>query len=201
MTRPPHSQGLLFIVSGPAGSGKTTLCQNILKEEPGLNRIVTATTRPPRPGEVDGVDYYFFSRAEFEEKIREGAFYEYAQVHKNFYGTLKEEVRGKMTAGSDILLNIDVQGAASFRDATAEDPLLKGHLVTIFLMPPELDELERRLRTRNTDDEAEIRRRLETARREIEHSAEYDYCLPSSTPLSDCERLHAIYLAEKMRVR
>lgn len=193
--------GLLIIVSGPAGCGKTTLCDRMLAEIPELWRVVTSTTRKPREGEKDHVDYYFFDHATFEEKIEAEHFYEYAHVHGNIYGTLKSEVQDKLAAGADLLLNIDIQGAAQMRETAKTDELLKGRVITVFIMPPSLEELEQRLRGRGTDDDAEIQRRMTVALEEIEHSNRYDYCLRSASRGEDFENLQAIYRAEKMRNR
>lgn len=193
--------GLLIIVSGPAGCGKTTLCDRMLAEIPELWRVVTSTTRKPRAGEQDHVDYYFFDHATFEQKIAEGHFYEYAHVHSNIYGTLKSEVQDKLAAGTDLLLNIDIQGAAQMRETAKTDPLLKGRVITVFIMPPSLEELEQRLRGRATDDDDEIKRRMKVALEEIEHCDRYDYCLRSASRGEDFENLQAIYRAEKMRNR
>ena len=114
--------GFLFIVSGPAGSGKTTVCDRMLNEVSGVQRVVTSTTRAPRGGERDTVDYYFFDRPTFEQKIEAGEFYEHARVHNNLYGTLKSEVQGKLASGIDLLLNIDVQGAAQMRETAKAYP-------------------------------------------------------------------------------
>lgn len=193
------NSGLLFIVSGPAGSGKTTVCDRMLAEEPGVQRVVTSTTRPPREGERHRLDYYFFDRETFDAKVEAGEFYEYAHVHTNRYGTLKSEIHDKLTAGTDLLLNIDVQGAATFRDAGREDPLLQGKVVTIFIMPPSMDELESRLRQRSTDDEDEIQRRLRVARDEIQQHALYDHCILSGTRFEDFEAIRKIYREEKAK--
>ena len=193
--------GLLIIVSGPAGSGKTTLCERILAKEPALSRVVTATTRKPRAGEKNNVDYYFFDPADFEKKIKAGDFYEYAKVHSNLYGTLKTKVQEKLTAGFDLLLNIDIQGAATFREKAKTDPSLRKSLVTIFIMPPSLKELEKRLRERAADPEDEIQRRMQVAIEEMKQCTLYDYCLRSATRNEDFENLYAIYRAEKMRNR
>jgi len=193
------NSGLLLIVSGPAGSGKTTVCDRMLAEEPRLQRVVTSTTRAPREGERHGVDYYFFDHAAFEAKVAAGEFYEHAHVHTNRYGTLKSEILGKLAAGKDLLLNIDVQGAATFREAEREDPLLRGKVATVFIMPPSMDELESRLRHRSTDDEDEIHRRLCVARDEIRQRELYDHCILSGTRFEDFEALRSIYLREKAK--
>ena len=193
--------GLLIIVSGPAGSGKTTLCDRMLAEEPNLSRVVTATTRKPRTGERHSVDYHFFDHAAFEKKIQAGDFYEYAKVHGNYYGTLKTTIQEKLTAGLDLLLNIDIQGAAAFREKAKNDLSLKKCMVTVFIMPPSLNELEKRLRERATDPEDEIQRRIQVATEEVKHCDLYDYCLHSGSRGEDFENLYAIYRAEKIRNR
>jgi len=198
----PETSGLLLIVSGPAGSGKTTVCDRMLTEEASVQRVVTTTTRAPREGERHKVDYYFFDHETFEAKVQAGEFYEYANVHTNRYGTLKSEIQDKLAAGKDLLLNIDVQGAATFRDAGREDSLLMGKVVTVFIMPPSMEELENRLRHRSTDDEDEIQRRLRVARDEIKQRELYDHCILSGTRFEDFEALREIYRKEKsMRVR
>ncbi|MGB0745190.1 MAG: guanylate kinase [Opitutales bacterium] len=194
-----EASGLLLIVSGPAGSGKTTVCERMLAEEPDVERVVTATTRPPREGERHKADYYFFDHETFEAKVKAGEFYEYAKVHSNRYGTLKSEIHDKLAAGKDLLLNIDVQGAATFRQAGSEDPRLRGKVVTVFIMPPDMAELESRLRHRSTDDEDEIRRRLCVARDEMKQRELYDHCILSGTRFEDFEALQSIYRKEKAK--
>ena len=189
--------GLLIIVSGPAGSGKTTLCDRMLAEVPALCRVVTSTTRKPRVGETDHVDYYFFDHATFEQKIAAGHFYEYAHVHSNIYGTLKSEVQDKLAAGTDLLLNIDVQGAAQMRQTALTDELLKGHVVTVFIMPRTLEELEQRLRGRATDAEDEIQRRMQVATAEMQQHELYDHTILSGSRDEDFEALQKIYIDEK----
>ena len=189
--------GLLIIVSGPAGSGKTTLCDRMLAEVPALCRVVTSTTRKPRVGETDHVDYYFFDHATFEQKIAAGHFYEYAHVHSNIYGTLKSEVQDKLAAGTDLLLNIDVQGAAQMRQTAQTDELLKGHVVTVFIMPRTLEELEQRLRGRATDAEDEIQRRMQVATAEMQQHELYDHTILSGSRDEDFEALQKIYIDEK----
>jgi len=192
--------GLLIIVSGPAGSGKTTLCDRMLAEEPALWRVVTSTTRKPRGGEKNHVDYYFFDHATFEQKIADGHFYEHAHVHGNIYGTLKSEVQDKLAAGTDLLLNIDVQGAAQMRETAQTDPLLKGHVVTVFIMPRTLEELEQRLRGRATDDEDQIQRRMKVASAEMQQHELYDHTILSGSRGEDFQALQQIYFAEKAKL-
>jgi len=188
-----QESGFLFIVSGPAGIGKTTVCDQMLKEIPGLERAVTSTTRAPRRGEVDTVDYYFFDHDTFQAKIDTGAFYEHAHVHNQLYGTLKSEVQGKLAIGIDLLLNIDVQGAAQMRETAQNDPLLKGKVITIFIMPPTIEVLAARLRGRGTDAEDEIQRRMAVAVEEIQLGEHYDHKIVSASREEDFAALVSIY--------
>ena len=188
-----QESGFLFIVSGPAGIGKTTVCDQMLKEIAGVERAVTSTTREPRRGEIDTVDYYFFDHDTFQAKIDAGAFYEYAQVHNQLYGTLKSEVQGKLAIGIDLLLNIDVQGAAQMRETAQNDPLLKGKVITIFIMPPTIEVLAARLRGRGTDAEDEIQRRMAVAVEEMQLSKYYDHKIVSATREEDLAALVDIY--------
>lgn len=190
-------RGLLLIVSGPAGSGKTTLCERMLAEVPGMKRVITSTTRAPRPGEEHGRDYYFFSVEEFLRRLNAGEFYEHALVHGRYYGTLKAEIDEKLKAGQDLLLNIDVQGAASFREAAKTNEALAGSLVTVFIQPKSLDQLRERLGGRGSDDEEEIARRLRTAEQEILQASAYDHVIVSGTRDEDFASLLAIYRQEK----
>ena len=188
-----QKSGFLFIVSGPAGIGKTTVCDQMLKEIPGLERAVTSTTRAPRRGAVDTVDYYFFDHDTFQAKIEAGAFYEHALVHNQLYGTLKSEVQGKLAIGIDLLLNIDVQGAAQMRATAQNDPLLKGKVITIFIMPPTVEVLAARLRARASEAEDEIQRRMAVAVEEMQCSKHYDHTILSGTREEDFASLMAIY--------
>ncbi|MFP4351260.1 MAG: guanylate kinase [Puniceicoccaceae bacterium] len=196
-----ESGSLLFILSGPAGSGKTTLCHRLLSEFRTLRRAVTVTTRAPREGEQEGKDYFFLSREGFEKTREAGGFLESALVHGRAYGTLESEVVRHFRSGVDVLLSVDVQGMRQIRDRSRELDWLGGRVVTIFISPPSIDELRDRLRRRGTDDEREIERRIETARREIASAGEFDYLLETHTREEDFDRIRAVYLAEKMRVR
>ena len=202
MSSPDKDLALLMILAGPTGTGKTTLCNAMTEKHLGIQRVITSTTRAPREGEVHEKDYYFFSREEFEQKIEEGAFYEHAQVHgaERHYGTLKSEIQGRLAANQDLIMNIDVQGVASFQRAAEQDPLLKQRLVTVFLMPPSLQEIEQRLIDRGKEDREAIDRRLATAKKEMPLWISYDFCLVSGTKEEDFARVESIWRAEKLRV-
>jgi guanylate kinase len=190
---------LLVLISAPSGGGKTTLCNHLLASRPDMVRAITCTTREPRKGEKDGVDYHFFSAAEFERRERAGEFIEHATVYGNSYGILKSELLGKLRSGRDVLLNVDVQGAATIRKRVRSVPELKRALVTVFLAPPSIMELEARLKNRASDSAAVIRRRLAVARQEIAQWTTFDYLLTSATKPEDLRRMLAIVEAEKMR--
>ena len=193
-------KGVLFIISGPAGSGKTTICDGLMEKE-SLQRIVTSTTRSPRQGEVDGLDYHFLSTEDFKIKIEEDAFYEYATVHSNYYGTQKADILTPILAGENLLLNIDVQGAKTITEKASADEALNGHLVSIFIMPPSLEELNARLQNRGTDSEEEIERRLTVARSEMTEEKHYDYTIISQSKSADLEAVLEIYRKEVARLR
>lgn len=193
----PHP--LLIVVSAPSGAGKTTLCQNLLAACPGMARAITCTTRAPRGLERDGVDYYFLDEATFEARVAAGEFLEHATVFGNHYGTLKSEVLGKLRQGVDVLLNIDVQGAASVRRRAAGAPEIQQALVSIFLAPASMSVLEERLRRRGTDSPEVIKARLEAARLETAHWSQFDYLLLSGTADEDLRRALVIVEAEKLR--
>lgn len=193
------SRPLLIIISAPSGGGKTTLCQQLLAARPGMTRAITCTTRAPREGEQDGVDYYFLDAASFLKRVEAGNFLEHATVYGHSYGTLKSEVLGKLRQGRDVLLNVDVQGAASIRQAALADPELQEALVSVFLTPPSMAVLEQRLRRRATDAEAVIQKRLSVARQEIGQWKHFDYLLLSDTIAEDLRRMLAIVEAEQMR--
>ena len=190
---------LLILISAPSGGGKTTLCRELLAACPDMTRAITCTTRAPRAGEHDGVDYYFLEAAAFLKRVQAGNFLEHATVHGNSYGTLKSEVLGKLRQGKDVLLNVDVQGAAAIRHQAEQDPELKRALVSIFLTPTSLSVLEERLNKRGTDSEAVIQKRLSAARQEIAQWKAFDYLLISGSISEDLRRTLAIIEAEKMR--
>ena len=193
------SSAVLILISAPSGGGKTTLCQQLLAARPELSRAITCTTRDPRPGERDGVDYFFLDPAAFGEHVRAGGFLEHATVYGQSYGTLKAEVLGKLRQGRDVLLNVDVQGAASIRRQAQSDPELKLALVSVFLTPPSLAILEERLRKRGTDAPEVIARRLSAARQEIAQWTNFDFLIVSGSVGEDLSRMLAILEAEKLR--
>ena len=160
--------GTLYIVAAPSGAGKTTLTRALLDREPNLELSISYTSRPARPNEIDGVHYHFVSRAEFEAMIERGEFFEHAVVHGDLKGTAKAPVQKTLAHGKDVLLEIDWQGAEQVR-ARMRDT------VSIFILPPSRAELERRLRSRASDSEETILRRLADVRRDLEHAAEFDY--------------------------
>lgn len=194
-----ESSALLVVISAPSGGGKTTLCRELLAVRKDMSRAITCTTREPRAGEIDGMDYYFLDPASFEGRVRAGSFLEHADVHGHRYGTLKSEVLDKLGAGRDVLLNVDVQGAATIRERAEEQPELRRALVSVFLTPPSLAVLEQRLQTRGTDSPAVIRRRLGVARQEIGQWRHFDYLLLSASISDDLRRMLAIVDAEKLR--
>jgi guanylate kinase len=190
---------LLVLISAPSGGGKTTLTNQLLAARPEFTRIVTCTTRPPREGERDGVDYYFLDAESFLKRVQAGHFLEHATVYGHSYGTLKAEVLVKLRQGQDVLLNVDVQGAAAIRARADEEPELKRSLVTVFLTPPVFAILEERLRNRATDAPPVIQKRLSVARQEIAQWRHFDYLLVSSTIAEDLRKVLAVVEAEKMR--
>jgi len=190
---------LLVLVSAPSGAGKTTLVEQILAARPDMRRAVTCTTRPPRPGERNGVDYHFLTEAEFERGLRQRKFLEHARVYGHRYGLWRSEVLKKLRAGTDVLINLDVQGVATLRGKAVNEPELRRSLVTLFLTPPSLSELEQRLRKRGTDSEKVIARRLRAAKRELRQWSHFDYLVLSETRESDLHRALTIIDAEKLR--
>ena len=194
------SRALLIVVSGPAGSGKTTLCSRLTEAYPqAIRRVITCTTRAPRAGEADGVDYHFLTRHSFEQQVASGVFLEHATVHGNFYGPRAADVATHLGAGFDALLNVDVQGAATIRTKGAADPLLASALVTVFIRVSDHAELRRRLTGRGTDPVDEIDRRVATAEEEIRHAGSYQHVIESGSREADFAALQSIYLAEKAR--
>ena len=173
----PARTGMILILSGPSGSGKSSIYKASIGDLGDIEFSVSCTTRQPRPGETDGVDYHFIPREKFDELVAEHAFAEHAEVHGNCYGTLKSELLGRIRRGIDVLLDIDVQGAAQLRALCADSPEFCEACEFIFIMPPSFEELERRLRSRGTETEESIRRRLANAKGEMDHAGEYDHII------------------------
>ena len=189
--------GILFVVSGPSGSGKTTLCKRFSEEDILASYAVSATTRPPREGETDGEDYFFMPREDFEERIANGEFLEHAEVHGNFYGTLKNEVVNRLKSGRDVLIDIDVQGAAQIR--SQDEELIGRALADVFILPPGGDELVDRLRGRGTESEEQLALRLKNARAEMEQWREYQFTILSASKEEDYATFCAIIQSERCR--
>lgn len=184
--------GLLCIVSGPSGTGKTSLCKELLKRNVTLRFSVSYTTRPARKDEQEGSDYYFVSREIFEAMVAQGAFAEWAKIYDHFYGTAKACIQQSLEKGIDLLFDIDPQGARQLKDQYPE-------AVSIFVLPPSFSELEKRLRTRSTDDPAVIAKRLAKACEEITQAKEYDYLIINEDLEEALSILQAIVTAEKHR--
>jgi guanylate kinase len=194
------SAPLLFLVSAPSGGGKTTLCRELLRARRNMVRAITCTTRPPRPGERNGVDYYFLKPDDFLRRVQAGNFLEHANVFGNSYGLLKSELLDKLRSGKDVLLNVDVQGAATIRQAAQTEPELASALVTVFLTPTTLAEIERRLKKRGADSLEVIRKRVAGAKHEIAQWKNFDYLLISGSKEEDLRLALAIIEAEKMKI-
>ena len=189
--------GILLLVSGPSGSGKTTLCRRLADEQEAVYST-SCTTRPAREGERDGHDYHFLTRDTFQEKVDAGDFLEHAEVHGNFYGTLKSEVLNQISSGTDVVMDIDVQGADQVRDCA--DAAIQSALVDLFVMPPTEEELRNRLIGRGTDSEDVITLRMQNALGEIEYWPKYNYRLLSGTHEQDYTRFKSLLVAERLKV-
>jgi guanylate kinase len=194
MSSEPRSRGLLFVVSAPSGTGKTTVVERLVQIFPDLGLSRSYTSRAMRAGEKDGVDYNFITRERFETMIAEDAFLESADVFGNLYGTCKADAERDLAAGRDLVLVIDVQGARQVRSHGA-------NAIGIFVLPPSFEALEHRLRGRSKDSEEAIRKRLATARREIRAVAEYEYVIVNDELEACVDRLRSIVLAERARPR
>ena len=188
----------LFIISGPAGVGKTTLCDRLLIDyAEDLKRVITATTRKPRVGEVDGVDYYFLSKQEFERKKSQKAFLENEIIHGNEYGVLRETVLGDLSDVPNLLLNIDVKGARTIQKAFGRNSSNTGNLISIFISPTSIEVLQERLRIRGTDSGEEIRKRMETARQELLSVGFFNYSIRSQDRENDYSQIRKIFLDKR----
>jgi len=190
---------MLIVVSAPSGGGKTTLCDQLLTKHSNIARAITCTTRAPRDGERDGVDYFFIDRGTFQSKVAAGEFLEQATVYGNLYGNLKSEVLNKLHSGKHVLLNIDVQGASAIREAAMSVKDLHNRLVSVFLTPQTFEELENRLRKRGSESDETLTRRLREAKVELACWEQFDYLLISTSKEEDLRRMETILEAESMR--
>lgn len=186
------NNGLLVVLSAPSGCGKDTILKSLLETTQTVKKSVSATTRAPREGEVNGVDYWFTPKSDFEAAIGRGEFLEYATYCGEYYGTPQGPVRKWLEDGTDVVLKIEVQGGAQVKKLAPD-------CVTIFVLPPSLEELERRLRTRGTDSEEKIRERLQTAVREMQCAGEYDYIVYNDTVEQAVRDILTVIAAEKLR--
>jgi guanylate kinase len=186
-------KGSIFIVSAPSGAGKTTLCKKLTETTEGIRHSVSYTTREPRKGEKDGRDYFFVSEEKFMEMVRRGEFLEWAEVHGNLYGTSKRYIQEIINTGTDVILDIDTQGARQIRDSGIEATF-------IFILPPSLKALEERLRKRGTDPEETIRRRLKQAKKEISDYKMYDYVIFNIRVDEAVEQLRSIVIAKRLSI-
>ena len=194
MAQLPPRRGLLLILSSPSGAGKSTLARRLMEWDPSLRFSVSATTRAPRPGEADGREYYFKSRADFEAMVAAGEMLEHAEVFGNFYGSPKGPVEAAMTEGRDTLFDIDWQGGQQIRNSA-----LGRDVVSVFVLPPSIAELERRLRGRAQDSDKVIAGRMAKSQSEISHWAEYDYVIVNNDIDMAFNDLLTILQAERMR--
>lgn len=186
--------GLLIVLSGPSGAGKGTLCRELLRQMPELHYSVSMTTRPPRPGEVDGVHYYFRSRADAEEMISKDELLEWAEFCDNYYGTPRFAVEQAIMNGQDVILEIEIQGALQIKKRFPQG-------VFTFIVPPSLDVLSERIHKRGTESEEVIQKRLATAVHELEYVSEYDYVVTNDEVPAAVNKLKSILIAEKCRVK
>jgi guanylate kinase len=186
--------GILFVVSAPSGAGKSTLC-DALRQTPDFVYSVSCTTRPPRAGEIDGEDYHFLSENDFLARVAAGEFLEHAKVHGKYYGTLREPVLRNLHKGVDVLIDIDTQGATAIREF--DDSFVRQALADVFIMPPDLEELRRRLTKRGAETPAQIEVRLQTAAREMEHWRDYRYTIISQSIEEDLTKFRHIMGAER----
>ena len=186
---------LILVISGPAGVGKTTVCDRLLQEfGSSISRVVTTTTRKPRDGEKEGEDYFFTSVKQFHELLENEAFLEYEIIHGNHYGTRKKTVFDKIEKEQDILINIDVKGARSLRKEISKNKSFNGKIITVFLKPNNLEVLKERLSQRATDTKSDIETRLETAKKELTLADSFDYIIISKDRENDYETVKRIFL-------
>ena len=201
MEHSPNQYGVLIVLSGPSGAGKSSILSYAMKLRPNLCFSVSCTTRAPRPGEEHGKAYYFLSKEDFESKIAAGEFLEYANVHGNYYGTLKSEVTSRLLANKDVVLDIDVQGAMSLKKLCKADPLLSKCVEFVFVSPPSMEILEQRLRKRGTESEEAVLRRLANAKGELARLHEYSYLILNDQLERASESFLAMYDTFKLSLK
>ena len=187
-------RGMLFILSSPSGAGKTTLAKRLMQADPAVTLSVSATTRKPREGETDGVDYHFVTKERFSEMVLNGEMLEHATVFDNFYGSPRAPVETVLDEGRDVLFDVDWQGAKQIRDAMKDD------VVSVFILPPSVEALEDRLRKRNLDDDETIRRRMDKSIAEMRHWPEYDYALINGDLDICTTQLFTVLAAERLKL-
>ncbi|MBE0477551.1 guanylate kinase [Candidatus Aerophobetes bacterium] len=187
------AKGLIVVISAPAGAGKTTLCKRLLQSSPSFINSVSFTTRPARKQEIEGVDYYFISRQYFQKLIEENSFVEWAEVHGHLYGTSKQFLKKNIEAGKDVVLEVDVKGGRKIKEKYSQ-------AITIFILPPSWEELKKRLHKRATENEEEVRRRLATAKEEIQHLPFYDYFLVNDNINAAVKNLLLIIEAQRYKI-
>lgn len=188
-----EGRGLLIVISGPSGAGKGTICKSFMDRNKDVSVSVSATTRTPRQGEIDGVSYHFISKEKFKEKINSNDFLEYAQVYDNYYGTPKSNVEEMLESGRNVILEIDIQGALKVKENTEEG-------VFIFILPPSMQELKERIIKRGSETEESLMKRFKSAYKEINFISKYNYAVVNDRVEIAVEKLEAIISAEKCRV-
>jgi guanylate kinase len=188
-----RSKGLLIVVSGPSGAGKGTICKELLNHNQDIAISVSATTRNPRPGEIEGKNYFFLTKDKFEDMIEKDEFLEFAQVYGNYYGTPKQYVMDNIETGTDILLEIDIQGALKIKERFPQG-------VFIFILPPSMEELKKRITNRGTETEEDIIKRFTSAYEELNYVSKYNYAVVNDIVEKACKKIEGIIIAEKCRV-
>ncbi|MGL4774413.1 MAG: guanylate kinase [Clostridium sp.] len=188
-----NKRGILIVISGPSGAGKGTICKALLQEEENLFISVSATTRDPRKGEVDGVNYYFVTKDEFVKKVEQGEFLEHAEVYGNYYGTPKWKVEEMLASGKNVILEIDIQGALNVKKNSKEG-------VFIFILPPSMEELKQRIINRGSETQESLMRRFKSAYQEINYISKYNYAVVNDEVPLAVKKIQSILAAEKCRV-
>jgi len=198
-TKLKQKKGLLVVISGPSGVGKSTVVRRLMKIAPEYELSISSTTRPARPGEKHGKDYFFVHEKEFFDKVEKGAFFEWAQVHGAYYGTSKEFIQKHLDEGNAVILEVDVQGASTIKDFVTKTGVKHANAVFIFLIPPSVDILAFRLKRRKTEKEEQVNYRLRAAIAELQVMEKYDYIVVNDKVESAADKINAIIKVEKER--